>query len=284
MREVYTLDVEARRAEDWEHWILLVSDQHHDSLFSDHELEERHLKYAKRLQADVFSFGDTFCAMQGKWDPRADEREMRPELTRGKGSYLDRIVNYNAEFYADFADQIRMFGIGNHEVSVFRRHETDLTERLVERIEALKGTRPDVGAYRGWIRVMLREDNVCRQQLRIYYDHGSGGAAPVTKGVIKTNRDMAMLADADVVVAGHTHTQYHVALSKLSLTDSGNPKVKTIHNLRIPGYKMGWASSAEGMTWENQKGFAPNPIGGWWLRIRWYKRYQRFIVTPIATE
>jgi hypothetical protein len=44
-----------------------------------------------------------------------------------------------------------MRGLGNHETGVLKRHETNLTERLVERLKA-KGAPPvALGGYSGFV-------------------------------------------------------------------------------------------------------------------------------------
>ena len=68
--------------------VLLLSDEHHDNLLCDRELLAKHLSEAREWNAPTLHVGDTFCAMQGKWDKRADQNQLRPEL-RGN-NYLDR--------------------------------------------------------------------------------------------------------------------------------------------------------------------------------------------------
>ena len=97
---------------------------------SDHHLERRHLDMALERGAGILDFGDLFCAMQGKWDKRADVEQLRPELVSAK--YLDRLVDYNADFYRRYAANWILLARGNHETSIERHHQTDLTERLHE--------------------------------------------------------------------------------------------------------------------------------------------------------
>ena len=64
----------------WEQWFLLMSDNHHDSIYCNRDLETEHLEEAKRRNARVFIFGDFFDAMQGRFDPRRSMDELRKDV------------------------------------------------------------------------------------------------------------------------------------------------------------------------------------------------------------
>jgi hypothetical protein len=64
---------------DWEQWVLLRSDVHHDNPKCNQALEKQHLDEAAEYDAPIIDNGDLFCAMQGKWDKRADKAALRPE-------------------------------------------------------------------------------------------------------------------------------------------------------------------------------------------------------------
>ncbi len=87
--------------EDWSQYILLVSDQHHDSPFCDRKLEKEHLDEALDKGAFIFMGGDTCDAMQGHKDPRASYDNLDPALKVDK--YFDAVVDFNAKFYAPYA-------------------------------------------------------------------------------------------------------------------------------------------------------------------------------------
>ncbi len=123
----------------WEQWILLRSDAHHDNLYCQQALERRHLQEAKRRGALICDFGDLFCAMQGKWDKRKDDTQLRRELIGN--NYLDRLVTYNAAFYEPYADSFLMLAPGNHETANLKYHQTHLTERLAERLRQVRKRR-----------------------------------------------------------------------------------------------------------------------------------------------
>ena len=191
-RNIHTVRMMAT-SKKWEQWFLLSSDRHHDNAHSDHALELRHLKQAKDRGAGILDIGDLHCAMQGKWDKRSDLSQCRPEQQEGR--YLDSLVECAADFYAPFAANFVMVGRGNHEQSILKRHETDLTERTCERMSAMAGLPVIPGGYGGWVRFIISYNN-SRIQKNLKYFHGSGGGGPVTRGVIQTNRMAVYLPDA----------------------------------------------------------------------------------------
>jgi hypothetical protein len=112
----------------WEKWFLLSADRHHDNAKSDHALARKHLMQCRERGGHALDFGDLFCAMQGKWDKRADQSQLRDEL-RGN-NYLDALVDYNGDFFEEFADLFLIMSPGNHETSILKHHQTNLNERL----------------------------------------------------------------------------------------------------------------------------------------------------------
>lgn len=97
----------------WEQWILLSSDRHHDNIHCQRNLEKEHLDQALERGALILDFGDLFCAMQGKYDPRSNMDDIRPEDVGA--DYLDRIVKHAAEDYGPYAANWLLCGRGNHE-------------------------------------------------------------------------------------------------------------------------------------------------------------------------
>jgi hypothetical protein len=88
--------------------ILLSSDRHHDSMFCNRSLEEKHLKEAKRREAYIIDAGDLFDAMQGKFDPRRTYRDLRPEFK--VSNYYDALLEDAMKFYSPFAENLLLLG------------------------------------------------------------------------------------------------------------------------------------------------------------------------------
>lgn len=247
---------------DWEQWILLSGDRHHDNKATDWNLEKRHLDKAKERGALIVDVGDLYCAMQGKYDPRSDMSQIRPEHVGV--DYLDRLVNTATDFYEPYAANWLLLGHGNHETNVLNRHGVDLTSNLVHRLNSA-GANSYTGRYGGWVRFQFVVNKTSRMSLNLKYHHGSGGGGPVTRGVIQSNRQAVYLPDADIVVNGHTHDSWVVPIARERLTDAGKVRRDLVWYIRTPGYKNEYGTGADGYVIERWG--APKPLGCVWLRI-----------------
>lgn len=247
----------------WEQWVLLSSDRHHDNPHCRQDLELEHLELARERNALVFDFGDLFCAMQGKYDPRRQLGDVRPE--DNGPDYLDRLVKHAAEFYAPYAGLIQLISPGNHETAILDHSGADLTSNLIHRLNSDHGGHVHRGYYGGWVLFQFVVRQTQQESKRLKYHHGSGGGGPVTRGVIDTNRQSVFLPDADVVVNGHTHDQYHVPIARERLTKGGAVTRDLVHYIRTGTYKDEYGEGKGGFHVE--KGRPPKPLGAVWLRF-----------------
>lgn len=251
--------------ENTEFYFLLSSDHHWDNPDSNRTMIQKHLQEAKQRKAKVFMFGDFFCAMQGKYDKRSDKKKIRTEhLT---GNYLDSLVNTAAEWLMPYREQIAVIGQGNHETSIQGRHETNLIERLVEKLNPI-GCEEKVymGGYGGWIRLCFEHaSGGHRYPINLKYYHGSGGGGPVTKGTIQSQRQAVFTPDADIIASGHVHEQYTICHMQEKLHDNGKISLKEQWHVRLPTYKDEYKDGYSG--WHIETGKPPKPIGAYWLRV-----------------
>lgn len=247
-----------------EQWFLLQSDVHWDNPHCDRAMLTKHWELAKEREAPILDNGDFFCAMQGKWDKRANKDDLRPE--HATGDYLDALVRTAAEELRPYKSLLTLRGSGNHETSVLKRHETNLTERLVERVKVKGGTPIALGGYSGFIVFEVQTRQTRYVSFKLHYHHGHGGGGPVTRGVIQTNRMAVFLADADVSWQGHVHDQYIMPIARIKLNQDCTQVVHTrqVH-LRTPGYKEEFVDGYGG--WHVERGAGPKPIGAAWLRF-----------------
>lgn len=244
--------------------LLLRTDAHHDNAHTDWELERKHLNEVRERGALILDGGDLHCAMQGKWDRRADRSALRPEYHHG--NYLDRLVDEATNFYAPYARNWAMMGLGNHETSILKHHETNLTERTVEALKRVGATNLQLGGYAGWVRLVIRAPASRRiASLWIYHHHGYGGGGAVTRGVIQTNRMAVYLPDADIVWTGHTHDHWMVPIERYRVTNFDRPYTDRQMHVRTAGYKDEFTPQAG---WTIERGGAPKPRGAVWLRAR----------------
>lgn len=243
-------------------WVLLSFDRHHDNPKSDNVMEKRHLELARKRNAVIIDGGDLFCAMQGKYDPRSNKSDLKPE--HKKGDYLDALVKTAADFYGPYADLFAVMAPGNHETAISKRHETNLTERLVTMLNDRHKTNIKVGGFSGWIKFQLLVWSECLTT-NLWYHHGYGGDAPVTKGVIQTNRQSVYLPDAHIVATGHTHNEWQFPIPRIRLTDKGNVYHDEQLHLKVPSYKEEYVDGYSG--WHIERGGPPKPTGAVWLRL-----------------
>jgi len=252
------MDVQA----GWEKWVMLSSDHHLDNIHANRKLLTEHLDEAVRRDADIFFFGDTFCAMQGKYDPRASMDDIRPEDV-GQ-NYLDLIAQHAVDFYAPYAKNIALISPGNHESSVRRRNGTDLVSNLIFGLNRAGGTIAH-GGYGGWVRFMATINKTRRKAIKMKYFHGAGGGGPVTRGTIQTNRMAVFLPDADIVVSGHTHDSWEVHIARERLSERGKIYRDIQYHIRTSTFKDEYNDGSGG--WHVETGKPPKPLGMCWLRF-----------------
>lgn len=264
----------------FESYALLTSDHHVDNKHCNHALLRNHLDTAMEIGAPVFVWGDTFCAMQGKWDKRADTAELIPELQGG--NYLDRLVDFATEFYRPYAKNIAIISNGNHEDSIEKRHQTDLTERLASNLRSIGGVTMR-GQYMGFVGFGAKIEregrgyNPSSWSRSLCWHHGYGGGGEVTRGLIDNNRTRSQYF-ADIFYSGHIHRRNEEENVIVSLDQrSGQIVRRTQLFLRGGAYKDDSQSR-----WQIQRGQAARPMGGYWLRFRVFRERKGSRVVDIT--
>lgn len=259
-------------SEQWEQWILLSSDRHHDSIHCDRALELRHLDEAVRRKAYIVDVGDLFDMMQGRYDPRRTYRDLRPEYKTE--TYLDDIVKDAADFYGPYAKRFLMMGRGNHDQTIVKNNSTDPLANLVHRLNADHGGHIQAGGYGGWVVFKVSVNKTTRISVRVKYFHGAGGGGPVTRGVIQTNRQAVYLPDADIVVNGHTHDSWHVPIKRERISSLDVIGQDMQHHIRTSTYKDEYREGRDG--WHVETGKPPKPIGAVWIRFYYVRNGVNF--------
>jgi len=251
----------------WEKWFLLSSDRHHDGMKCNRVLEKAHLDKALSLDATILDFGDIFDAMQGRYDPRRSFDDVRPEFKTNK--YLDAIVEDAAKFYKPYAKNFALIARGNHDSTILKNNGVDIVSNLVHRLNTEGGGNIQAGGYGGWVRLMFTIYKTQRISKRLKYYHGSGGDAPVTRGVIQTARQGLYLPDADIVVNGHSHNAYHVPIARERLSDGGVIGRDLQHHIRTATYQDDYGDGSGG--WHIERGGPPKPMGAVWMKLSFSK-------------
>lgn len=248
---------------------MLSSDIHYDSIYCNREVLRADLDEAVKRNARIYFFGDFFDAMQGRYDPRRSMPELRPEYAR-RDDYYDFLVQDAVSWLKPYAHNIDVMADGNHELSVLKAANTNILDRLVADLNKETSSRILHGGYGGWVRFMFTSlwpdgTHNPKTSVRLKYFHGSGGEAPVTRGVIQTNRQAVYLPDANIVVNGHSHNAYYIPISRERLNNKGVPFFDIQHHIRTPGYKQSYGDGTTG--WDLTRGGVPKPIGSCWVRL-----------------
>lgn len=246
---------------------LYISDIHLDNPKCDRNLLRRHLDEAVELDAPIFVFGDLFCAMQGKGDPRGSKSDV---LEPHKRTYWNALLNDAYAFFLPYAKNLAVVSDGNHETSVIKHREIDLLEILAERLRA-EGSPVEHMPYQGWVKHRYRRpgkqsrDGSCGASILTHFDHGNGGGGPVTRNVIETNRRLARIENADVYVYAHVHEIWQVKTQRERITAQGRMEFANQLHVQCGTYKQEYGPNSG---FHMQRGAPPKPLGGWWVRHR----------------
>ena len=245
--------------------LLCLSDLHWDNPKCDRKTLKRHLDYAVKEGAKILVNGDFFCLMQGKYDPRGNKKDIRPE--HNKANYLDAVIETAVDWFKPYANHLIFIGYGNHETNILKRQETDMIQRFADLFNYTH--KPDVpisvGGYGGWITIQFRITPTTRKSYKIHYYHGSGGGGAVTKGTIQHQRKMADIEGADCIWMGHVHELYTLVQTKATLDNNRIPILKDILHLRTGAYKEEYQDGFGG--WHVERGSPAKPIGGIMLEV-----------------
>lgn len=249
----------------WKQWFLLSTDRHQDNPDCDRDLEEKHLNEAVERRAGILDNGDLFCAMQGKYDRRADKSKLRPEHQEGR--YLDALVRTAADRYEPYASHWILLAQGNHEKAIYKNHETCLIERLAQTLNDRTGSAIIAGGYTNWVVFRFRRGEQ-RVSKVLWMMHGYAGGGQVTQDMIQFQRQMAYLDNVDITFTGHTHDDWCTQVARKTLDrHSLVVKEREILGIKGPSYKDEYKSGQGG--WHIETGKRPKPKGAYWLRFYW---------------
>jgi hypothetical protein len=247
----------------------MFSDIHWDNPKCDWNLLKHDLDYCLKNEIPIMFNGDTFCLMQGAYDPRKMKGDIRPEHNNAR--YFDSIIETAVDFFLPYANLMTIVGYGNHETSIIKRQETDVIQRFVTLLNYKAGSNVMTGGYGGWLIVnqLVKASSNATQATKIKYFHGSGGGGLVTKGALNLTRAMEMYEGYDVFTMGHIHENS----ARNDVRDSINfhPTKgyyfnhKQIHSMITGTYKEEYIDGLYG--WHVERGAPMKPVGGRVLSI-----------------
>lgn len=248
--------------------LALLSDLHWDNPKCDRDLLKKHLDYCLENNIKVMLNGDTFCLMQGKFDPRRSKKDIRPE--HNKANYLDAVIEDAVDWFTPYADILTVVGYGNHETGIIRNVETDPLQRFVDLLNYKCKSNVITGGYGGWLILNIYPSEKSNKffSSKIKYFHGSGGGGIVTKGALNLTRALELAEGFDVFTMGHIHENAARNDVREDLNTEGGQykiKLKQIHMAITGTYKEEYGEGYMG--WHVERGAPPKPVGGRILNI-----------------
>ena len=248
--------------------LALLSDLHWDNPKCDRDLLKKHLDYCLHNRIKVMLNGDTFCMMQGKWDPRRSKKDIRPE--HNKANYLDAVIEDAVDWFTPYAEILTVVGYGNHETGIIRNVETDPLQRFVDLLNYKCKSNVITGGYGGWLilNIFPSEKSNKNFATKVRYFHGSGGGGIVTRGAINLTRALELAEGFDVFTMGHIHENAARNDVREDLNTEGGQykiKLKQIHMAITGTYKEEYGEGYMG--WHVERGAPPKPVGGRILNI-----------------
>jgi hypothetical protein len=234
--------------------VLLISDVHWDNAHCDRQALKRDLDEAMEKGAPICMFGDTFCLMQGKWDPRSSKRQLLPEHATSD-KYLDLVAEDAAKWFSPYAKNIALITQGNHESSIVNRHGTDPVGNFHTRLsvanpEAYNGV---TGAFAGFLKIAVQVAGANAEKSlakTLYWHHGYGGGGEVTRGMIDQSRTRGQ-AEADIYFSGHIHRRN---------SDENAMQRLDVRNMVIEVRQQYFLRAS---TYKREEGSQHNDLSGW---------------------
>lgn len=205
--------------------VFYASDIHGDGGSFNEALFRRDFDRAKERGARIYLNGDVFDAIM----PQDIKRYARGSDHHDTDGFLNAAIEEVEERLAPYVDNIDMIGCGNHETAVLKYHGFDMTHMLIGFLNRRrsKGLKPIVhGGYTGFIRYIIGpETGQNTRSLVVYYNHGQGGSAEVTDGIIDAKR--RTYTRSDVIWLGHKHKRWaHIIDSEIGVDRWGLPYEK----------------------------------------------------------
>lgn len=205
-----------------EFYYFLCSDLHFGNKGQNKSLLKKEFDEAKKLDAKIFINGDW-----GEFILSGDMKRYHPSSDAyGTDNNVNMTIGEAFDFLSDYVHNIVMIGTGNHEVSVSRFHHFDATQQLIYSLNLKHGTKIIHGQYSGYVVIDYHHGkNRAVKRYKIYYNHGQGGTAEVTRGIIDINRHM-FGKTANLVWIGHKHTKMLVPCEPLLDVDKNGDVIE----------------------------------------------------------
>jgi len=245
--------------------IMFIGDLHLDSAYCDRKALAFAMDQAVAADAPIVLLGDVFDGMQTKGDRRASKAALM-EKYHGRDDYLNAMLEDAESFLRPYAKHVWIMLHGNHDADLVKYHEADLVRLLSVSLNR-DGASIATPGYQTHIAIKPRISTSKYADLVFgWITHGSGGASPVTGGVIGASRRAVYVPQADFFVSGHLHRPFDFPTGQVRVTQTGRVYKQRIRHVQVGAWKD---ESINDPSWANQKGMQPFPVGpAYWLEVR----------------
>jgi predicted phosphodiesterase len=211
----------------------------------------------------IIIIGDVFDAIFSK------DKRYQPSVPNSEIASIDDQLNYvldiAVKLLKPYADKILIISQGNHEYSILKYCNINIMKLLVYRLNSECHTNIELGGYHGFINCSFKINKTHSTRYVIYYHHGYGGNARVSKGMIDINR-MRTDFEFDCFLFGHKHSKIADKSERTRCNHYGNIETYTQISSQVGTFKTLIHNSAN-IGWEDTKGFSASSAGGVTLTI-----------------
>lgn len=212
----------------------LFSDVHFDSPDCDRETLKKHFDFCLKDGRYILINGDWFDAII-----MSDRKRSVPHLIENTDSQLNKKLEESYEFLKPYQKNILFMGRGNHEESIIKYNGIDLLQMLTTMLNMGQEHKVLYGNYANFLRFTFKKKDRKEFNYDMYVHHGSGGNAPVTKGIIDWSR-IGKSVNADLIWLGHRHNAIIDASDPvLSIQPNGEILLKNRQCIQTPSYQKG---------------------------------------------
>jgi len=250
--------------------VLFMSDLHIGEAGCRKDLIVDDLNWARQNDAVVLMAGDIFGLILPKDHKRYNPSRIDPDIVH-RDDQIRAHLRMGMDILSPYAKHLYMIGCGNHETKVLKYHSIDIIAQLVEELRVHHGSPVKHGAYSGAVILPFwrKEDHSNGGGFRVWYHHGRGADAPVTKGLIDFHRISTYVEGADVLWMGHKHHRYVVSTKVESVPIQGSSMLKRdVWHIMTGAYTESDKDEQldEHGSYQSdfviEKGYAPQGLGG----------------------
>lgn len=212
----------------------LFSDIHFDSPDCDRETLKKHFDFCLKDGRYILINGDWFDAII-----LSDRKRSVPHLIENTDSQLNKKLEESYEFLKPYQKNILFMGRGNHSESIMKYNGLDMLQMLTTMLNMGQEHKVLYGNYANFLRFTFKKKDRKEFNYDMYVHHGSGGNAPVTKGIIDWSR-IGKSVNADLIWLGHRHNAIIDASDPvLSIQPNGEILLKNRQCIQTPSYQKG---------------------------------------------